>query len=188
MDLMLLSSEATKLLKELQYLKQRFKSVTAVHLKRGFACVTEPFWLWDTCITATPGLFYCSRINAWIKCKRECEHNRQLHEKKDITWQSRNEETDTRGTEQQNDGRLAKLPKQQSNKRVMGTRLHPQNTHLLWEFPSQNTLAGHLRAAQKEFFILETGREKDFRTKWSVFSSLLNMVWNSVYLTDCAPI
>ena len=36
MDLMLLSSEATKLLKELQYLKQRFKSVTAVHLqKRG---------------------------------------------------------------------------------------------------------------------------------------------------------
>ena len=33
---------------------------------------------------------------------------------------SRNEETDTRGTEQQNDGRLAKLPKQHSNKRVMG--------------------------------------------------------------------
>ena len=45
MDLMLLSSDATKLLKELQYLKQRFKSVTAVHLKRGFECVTEPFWL-----------------------------------------------------------------------------------------------------------------------------------------------
>ena len=46
MDLMLLSSEATKLLKELQYLKQRFKSVTAVHLqKRGFANVKDPFWL-----------------------------------------------------------------------------------------------------------------------------------------------
>ena len=45
MDLMLLSSEATKLLKELQYLKQRFKSVTAVHLKRGSANVSDPFWL-----------------------------------------------------------------------------------------------------------------------------------------------
>ena len=44
MDLMLFSSDATKLLKELQYLKQRFNSVTAAHLqKRGVACVTEPF-------------------------------------------------------------------------------------------------------------------------------------------------
>ena len=33
---------------------------------------------------------------------------------------SRNKETDIRGTEQQNDGRVAKLPKQHSNKRVMG--------------------------------------------------------------------
>ena len=33
---------------------------------------------------------------------------------------SRSEETDIRGTEQQNDGRVAKLPKQHSNKRVMG--------------------------------------------------------------------
>ena len=33
---------------------------------------------------------------------------------------SRNEETDTRGTEQQNDGRVAKLPKQHSNKRLIG--------------------------------------------------------------------
>ena len=39
-----------------------------------------------------------------------------------------------------------------------GTRLHPQNTHLLWEFPSQNK--NTCRAAQKEFFILETGCEK----------------------------
>ena len=31
-----------------------------------------------------------------------------------------NEETETRGTEQQNDGRVAKLTKQHSNKRVMG--------------------------------------------------------------------
>ena len=32
-----------------------------------------------------------------------------------------------------------------------------------------------------------TGCEKEFRTKWSVFLSLLTTVWNSVYLTDCAP-
>ena len=33
---------------------------------------------------------------------------------------SRSEETDIRGTEQQNDERVAKLPKQHSNKLVMG--------------------------------------------------------------------
>ena len=33
---------------------------------------------------------------------------------------SRSEETDIRRIEQQNDGRVAKLPKQHSNKRVMG--------------------------------------------------------------------
>ena len=33
---------------------------------------------------------------------------------------SRSEETDIRGTEEQTDGRVAKLPKQHSNKRVMG--------------------------------------------------------------------
>ena len=40
----------------------------------------------------------------------------------------------------------------------------------------------------EKYISCTTGREKDFRTKWSVFSSLLNTVWNSVYLTDCTPI
>ena len=40
----------------------------------------------------------------------------------------------------------------------------------------------------EKYIFCTTGRGKDFRTKWSVFSSLLNTVWNSVYLTDCAPI
>ena len=40
----------------------------------------------------------------------------------------------------------------------------------------------------EKYISCTTGREKEFRTKWSVFSSLLNRVWNSVYLTHCAPI
>ena len=40
----------------------------------------------------------------------------------------------------------------------------------------------------EKYISCTTGRENDFRTKWSVFSSPLHTVWNSVYLTDCAPI
>ena len=69
-----------------------------------------------------------------------CQQNRQLHKRKGITWLSRNEETDIRGTRES-----------------WGTRLHPQNTHwFIWEFPSQNK--NTCRAAQKEFVILETIR------------------------------
>ena len=35
----------------------------------------------------------------------------------------------------------------------------------------------------EKYISCTTGREKDFRSKWSVFSSLLNTVRNSVYLT-----
>ena len=40
----------------------------------------------------------------------------------------------------------------------------------------------------EKYLSCTTAREKEFRTKWSVFSSPLNTVGNSVYLTDCASI
>ena len=39
----------------------------------------------------------------------------------------------------------------------------------------------------EKYISCTTSCEKEFRTKWSVFSSLLNTVLNVVYLTDCAP-
>ena len=40
----------------------------------------------------------------------------------------------------------------------------------------------------EKYLSCTTAREKEFRTKWSVFSSPLNTVGNSLYLTDCASI
>ena len=50
------------------------------------------------------------------------------------------------------------------------------------------SLARDINLVQKNIFLVQLVAKKSSEQNGLLFSSLLNTVWNSVYLTDCAPI